>query len=421
MAGSLTAFPIPTKTADDLSLGVYDSNTKFITGKSGIGEYIPKSALDTVYEEKANKDTDGTLAANSDTKYPSQKAAKTYIDTSIANAFKENLIINPEFIPAYALAHPSSSYGTNNYINAKWIQCSSNNMTQYAAFNIETRGDILSYVRMRLYTYNSEYKMSIYQFLDYFRTRKIKDNGYCSLSFLHQHNTTGTLNLRYYIIGWSGTANAVPKNIISVFRAQGVAPTFHSNFTVLGSGVVGVTSTWTTTKLENVAVGGSYNNVVVAFITDSDMVDTNKEIRISAVNLQVGSAVTAYQRRENEIEKALIEQFMLYQNFENGLLTGKAHSTNSITVNYRSVKMFKNPSLILSNFSAAPVDITYQNITAGTITSTPTAATLSIATYEKSLSFSLSNISGSPLIANNNYAVTGLTVLPSAIVADVYV
>jgi len=32
-------------------------------------------------EATANKDTDGTLAANSDTKYPSQKAVKTYADT----------------------------------------------------------------------------------------------------------------------------------------------------------------------------------------------------------------------------------------------------------------------------------------------------------------------------------------------------
>ncbi len=29
----------------------------------------------------ADLDTDGTLAANSDTKYPSQKAVKTYADT----------------------------------------------------------------------------------------------------------------------------------------------------------------------------------------------------------------------------------------------------------------------------------------------------------------------------------------------------
>ena len=35
-------------------------------------------------EVTSNKDTDGTLAANSDTKYPSQKAVKTYADTKVS-------------------------------------------------------------------------------------------------------------------------------------------------------------------------------------------------------------------------------------------------------------------------------------------------------------------------------------------------
>ena len=39
-------------------------------------------------EDKTNKDTDGTLAANSDTKYPSQKAVKTYTDTKDAQNVK---------------------------------------------------------------------------------------------------------------------------------------------------------------------------------------------------------------------------------------------------------------------------------------------------------------------------------------------
>ena len=38
----------------------------------------------TGVEATSNKDTDGTLALNSDTKYPSQKAVKTYADTKQA-------------------------------------------------------------------------------------------------------------------------------------------------------------------------------------------------------------------------------------------------------------------------------------------------------------------------------------------------
>lgn len=43
--------------------------------------HITESNLGYTPENQNNKDTDGTLAANSDTKYPSQKAVKTYADT----------------------------------------------------------------------------------------------------------------------------------------------------------------------------------------------------------------------------------------------------------------------------------------------------------------------------------------------------
>lgn len=45
-----------------------------------------QNALGFTPEDVANKDTDGTLAANSDTKYASQKATKTYADTKVAKA-----------------------------------------------------------------------------------------------------------------------------------------------------------------------------------------------------------------------------------------------------------------------------------------------------------------------------------------------
>ena len=46
--------------------------------------HITESNLGYIPENQNNKDTDGTLAANSDTKYPSQKAVKTYADTKQA-------------------------------------------------------------------------------------------------------------------------------------------------------------------------------------------------------------------------------------------------------------------------------------------------------------------------------------------------
>jgi len=50
---------------------------------SGANKFVTADT-DALKELLANKDTDGTLAANSDTKYPSQKAVKTYAE-NIAN------------------------------------------------------------------------------------------------------------------------------------------------------------------------------------------------------------------------------------------------------------------------------------------------------------------------------------------------
>lgn len=47
---------------------------------------ITENNIGFVPENVANKDTDGTLAANSDTKYASQKATKTYADSVSSNA-----------------------------------------------------------------------------------------------------------------------------------------------------------------------------------------------------------------------------------------------------------------------------------------------------------------------------------------------
>lgn len=46
---------------------------------------LPASALGYVPEDVANKSTDGTLAANSTTLYPSQSAVKTYADTKVGS------------------------------------------------------------------------------------------------------------------------------------------------------------------------------------------------------------------------------------------------------------------------------------------------------------------------------------------------
>ena len=55
---------------------------RFTTDESAIAG--KQAALGYTPEDAANKDTSGTMGSNSDTKYPSQKAVKTYVDANHA-------------------------------------------------------------------------------------------------------------------------------------------------------------------------------------------------------------------------------------------------------------------------------------------------------------------------------------------------
>ncbi len=65
-------------TKTDLGLGNVDNTSDKLKPVSD----ATQSALD-LKEDKINKSTDGTLSSNSDTKYPSEKAVKTYVDSKV--------------------------------------------------------------------------------------------------------------------------------------------------------------------------------------------------------------------------------------------------------------------------------------------------------------------------------------------------
>jgi hypothetical protein len=169
---------------------------------------------------------------------------------------------------------------------------------------------------------------------------------------------------------------------------------------------------------------GAYNNIVVAFFTDSDLVNTSNGLQISAVNLTPSTNAMHYIRRDTEIEKTYIEQFMVLPALQNGLLTGQASSTSAITVNYRTnIKLFKTPSFMTADFTAITTPaVVYQNISAGTVSTSPTNSTIGTITYNEGyIAIPFTAISGSPLVQYNNYAVTALQTGPWQIVADCYV
>ncbi|MDO7744696.1 MAG: hypothetical protein MUP99_13005, partial [Pedobacter sp.] len=71
----------PSQVKEDLGLNLVSNTSDADKPVSTAAQ----TALD-LKEDKANKSTDGTLATNSDTKYPSEKATKTYVDAKVNEA-----------------------------------------------------------------------------------------------------------------------------------------------------------------------------------------------------------------------------------------------------------------------------------------------------------------------------------------------
>lgn len=81
---TLASLPVSTATQTAIDAKVTDAIVNGVTTVAPSQNAVFDALA--LKEDVANKDTDGTLAANSDTKYASQKATKTYADTKAALA-----------------------------------------------------------------------------------------------------------------------------------------------------------------------------------------------------------------------------------------------------------------------------------------------------------------------------------------------
>jgi hypothetical protein len=110
-----------------------------------------QAALGFTPENVANKDTDGTLAANSDTKYPSQKAVKTYVTTGLATK-QASLGFTPEDVAnkstAVALGTSDTLYSSQKAVKA-YIDAVPNRLSAAASgspYTLTTTAALVSFL-----------------------------------------------------------------------------------------------------------------------------------------------------------------------------------------------------------------------------------------------------------------------------------
>jgi hypothetical protein len=135
-------------------------------------------------------------------------------------------------------------------------------------------------------------------------------NQQCTLSFSARTTGSSIGNLKAVILAWNSTADTVTSDVVSSWNADGVTPTFATNWTAENTPQnLAPSNTWTRYSITATLDTASTNNVAV-FIWCDDMTTTLGDfLYITDVQLEVGALATPFERRQITTEIELSQRY----------------------------------------------------------------------------------------------------------------
>jgi hypothetical protein len=116
-----------------------------------------------------------------------------------------------------------------------------------------------------------------------------------------------TQDIRYAVLEWTGTEDAVTSDVVATWAAT---PTWATNVAPAGSvGSTSVGTTWTDIE-HTVTLGSTFTNLIV-FIWSGDTVASGNGIGIEAAQLEQGAYKTPFETRPIGMELALCQRYFI--------------------------------------------------------------------------------------------------------------
>jgi hypothetical protein len=217
-------------------------------------------------------------------------------DAMYALGMGRNRLINGDF----RVAQRGTSFvaGANNddtYNLDRWTLLSDgNDIVDVTQANVAPSGGLFS-IGLDVETANK--KFGILQIIE---QRNIVGmfNQPVTLSFSARTTGSSIGNLKAVILAWNSTADTVTSDVVSAWGADGVTPTFATNWTAENTPQnLAPSNTWTRYSITATLDTASTNNVAV-FIWCDDMTTTLGDfLYITDVQLEVGSLATPFERK----------------------------------------------------------------------------------------------------------------------------
>ncbi len=303
----------------ETGLATYNSGTNSLTrtvrydNSSGTTDAInfTAGAKEVFLSLPANSylDTSGTLAANSDTKVPSQKAVKTYVDTEVSKTPFRNRIMNGDFLVNQRNGESVVTLtAPGQYNSDRWWHNASK--ASKASSQVISSGSVLgskNYLRMKTVSAVALESTDIFNIRQSIEGRNVQDFKFgtaaaskITLSFWVRASQTGTYNVafknsdsdRSYVTTYTiSTANAWEYKTITINGDTSGTWKIDTNIGLTVRFDFGSGSTYTTGTTNTWITGDFLKSTgTISLITTSDAT-----LDITLVQLEKGEVATPFE------------------------------------------------------------------------------------------------------------------------------
>lgn len=203
-----------------------------------------------------------------------------------------------------------------------------------------------------------------------------------TLSFQARISGTSISNVKAVVLAWSGTADTVTSDVVSAWGADGVTPTWATNWTAENTpSNLAVTSSWATYRIQATIDTANTKNLAVFIWNDDTTTTLGDFLYVTDVQLEIGAVASPFERRTYGEELALCQRYFTKSyntetnpgtNTSVGLQTYRNDANNSGVflrfTNTFSVKMRVTPTMTFYTSSGTSGSISSFDGTARTHT-----------------------------------------------------
>jgi hypothetical protein len=171
-------------------------------------------------------------------------------------------------------------------------------------------------------------------------------------------------NLKFALLAWDGTADAVTSDVVFAWNAEDVYPTLVANWTYEAANEVVPTTGWVTYSVTGIIDQASTKNIAVFIWSDVTDTTLGNFLYVTDVQLEQGSVATTFERRPYQTELELCSRYCQVIHAEyHGPATGGAGCGGCVVF---KPPMFGTPTIADTNLVStnAPAPTVYSGTSA---------------------------------------------------------